>query len=181
MRGMVFTEFLEFVATAHGEDLVDDMIEECDLPSGGAYTAVGNYDHAEILAMIGYMHEATGQPVPEMVHGFGEHLFARFAEKYPRFISRAGSAMEFLESIETHIHTEVRKLYPDAELPRFDCERPDPDTLVMVYSSSRPFADLAHGLIEGAIAYFKEKVTVTREDLPVPSGTAVRFRLQRVP
>jgi len=54
------------------------------------------------------------------------------------------------------IHVEVRKLYPDAELPTFTCDTSTPGRLTMLYRSSRPFADLAEGLIAGCIAHFCE-------------------------
>lgn len=41
MKGVVFTAFLEMVASQFSEDMVDDIIDAAQLPSGGAYTAVG--------------------------------------------------------------------------------------------------------------------------------------------
>ena len=74
---------------------------------------------------------------------------------------------------------ELRKLYPDAELPTFATSRPDDDTMVMVYQSRRPFADLAHGLIEGCITHYDEPVNVESEDLSNDGRTHVRFTLTR--
>src|SRR5262245_35992633 len=53
MKGVVFTEFLEMVGAKFGEDMVDDVILACELPSGGAYTSVGTYDHQELFALVG--------------------------------------------------------------------------------------------------------------------------------
>ena len=60
---------------------------------------------------------------------------------------------------------EVRKLYPDAQLPQFDCTR-SADGLQMLYSSPRHFGDLAEGLIRGAIAHFGDQLHVTRQEQP---------------
>jgi hypothetical protein len=73
----------------------------------------------------------------------------------------------------------VLKLYPDAELPTFDTSRPDEDTMIMIYRSTRPFADLAHGLIEGCIAHYGELVDVAMEDLSNEGRTHVCFTLKR--
>lgn len=51
MKGMVFTEFLDFVAARFGDDMVDDIVEASPLESGGAYTAVGTYSHGEMVAL----------------------------------------------------------------------------------------------------------------------------------
>jgi hypothetical protein len=77
------------------------------------------------------------------------------------------------------VHVEVRKLYPDAELPTFDTSRTDDNTMVMVYRSTRPFADLARGLIEGCIVHYGEPVDVHMEDLSDEGRTHVRFTLRR--
>ena len=90
------------------------------LPSGGAYTAVGTYDHGEMWSLVIELGKATGTPVPHLMHAFGEHLFHRFTVVYPVLFEKASSAFDFLQKLEGLIHAEVRKLYPDAELPRFD-------------------------------------------------------------
>lgn len=176
MKGIVFTEFIEMVEQAFSEETADRLLDECDLPSGGAYTAVGTYDHQEIVSMVVKLAEITGQPVPALVKAFGRHLFGRFFQLYPSFFAGIDSAMAFLAGIENVIHAEVRKLYPDAELPRFDVARPDRKTLVMTYHSDRHMGDLAEGLIEACIAHFGQPLRLERVDL---AGTErpVRFTI----
>jgi hypothetical protein len=165
MKGMVFTEFLEMVEAKFSADMVDDIIEDSNLPNGGAYTAVGTYDHGELVQMVVALSKRCGLPVPALVQVFGEHMFGRFHTLYPSFFSGVTSALDFLEGIESVIHTEVRKLYPDAQLPQFDCTR-SADGLKMVYSSPRHFGDLAEGLIKGAVAHFGDRLHVERNDQP---------------
>jgi hypothetical protein len=174
MKGMVFTEFLEMVELKFSADMVDDIIEDSQLPNGGAYTAVGTYDHAELVRMVEALAHRSGVPVPALVHAFGLHLFGRFHALYPGFFLNIPSALDFLEGIETVIHTEVRKLYPDAQLPEFDCVR-TASGLDMVYSSPRHFGDLATGLIEGALLHFGDPVSLTRHDLP---NGSIRFEMR---
>ncbi|QDL52734.1 heme NO-binding domain-containing protein [Rhodoferax aquaticus] len=163
MKGMVFTEFLEMVEMKFSADMVDDIIDDSAPPSGGAYTAVGTYDHVELVNMVVALSKRCDIPVPTLVQVFGEHLFGRFHTLYPTFFAGQASVMDFLEGIETVIHTEVRKLYPDAQLPQFDCTR-DVGGLQMRYSSPRHFGDLAEGLIKGAVAHFGGGVQVSRLD-----------------
>lgn len=177
MRGLVFTEFLEFVEETAGPEMVETMLDSCDLDSQGIYTSVGTYDHAELIAMLTFLNTATGKAVGEMVRAFGEHLFGRLADHHRQIVGDGQSLLDFLEGIESHIHREVRKLYPDAELPVFETERPDPSRLVMNYQSSRPFADLAHGMICGAARHFGAAVTVNRSDAPDAGGSAARFEV----
>ena len=48
MKGIVFTEFLDLVEAKFGAEVLEEMLDAADLKSGGAYTAVGYYDHAEM-------------------------------------------------------------------------------------------------------------------------------------
>ena len=50
--------------------------------------------------------------------------------------------------------------------------------MTMEYSSKRPFADLAEGLINACIEHFGEPVDVQRENLSA-DGTAALFTLTR--
>jgi len=176
MKGMVFTEFLEMVQVKFSADMVDDVIDDCDLPSGGAYTAVGTYDHGELVQMVVALSRRSGVAVADLVHAFGVYLFGRFHQLNPQFFKGASSALDFLEGIETYIHTEVRKLYPDAQLPTFDCKR-SPDGLTMLYSSPRHFGDLAEGLIRGAITHFGDRVDLARHN---QADGSVLFDLRRL-
>jgi len=51
MKGVVFTEFLDMVEAKFSADMVDDIIDDAKLASGGAYTAVGTYPHSEMVAL----------------------------------------------------------------------------------------------------------------------------------
>lgn len=180
MKGIVFTEFLDFVARHHGEDMVDDLIEACPLASGGAYTAVGTYDHAEMAALCGELSRRTGHSAHALVKGFGEHLSRTFEGGYPDFFVRSAHYFDFLESIEAHIHHEVHKLYPDAELPTFQVVSRDDRCLVIDYRSPRRMGALAEGLMEGTARHFGVTVRVGTEPLESGDGTAVRFTVEIV-
>jgi hypothetical protein len=179
MKGVVFTEFVEFTEERFGLGVADDMIARCTLPSGGAYTAIGTYDHRELVQMVGELSTLSGKPIPELLRGFGTHLLKRFASTFPAFFAHA-SVFDFLHRVDDTIHVEVRKLYPDAELPTFTCEQPEPHRLVMVYQSHRAMADLAQGLIDGAIAHFREPVAVQRDDLATHGPQRTQFTLTRL-
>lgn len=182
MKGMVFTEFLELVETRMGLEMVDRIIADANLPNNGAYTSVGTYDHAELVRLVVALSEATGSPVPDLVRLFGEHLFQRFSVAFPVFFAGSGTVFDFLGKIDNLIHVEVRKLYPDAELPRFTYETPTPGEMVMLYSSPRGFGDLAEGLIRGCISHFQEQIRLVRTDLPPVNGNQqVRFHLTHEP
>lgn len=178
MKGVVFTEFLEMVETAISPEVADQLLDECELESGGSYTALGTYNHEEMVKLVVRLSEITNTPIPDLLQTFGKHLLGRFAQQYPGFFGEAPTAFDLLERIENHIHVEVRKLYPDAELPTFQTQREN-GRMTMVYTSTRPFADLAEGLIRGCIAHYGTEISLERTDLPGTPGTSARFELQK--
>lgn len=179
MKGIVFTEFLDMVEEKFSIEVAEEIIEASELASGGAYTAVGTYDHSEMLQLVGQLSRISGADARTLVMTFGRHLFGRFSKVYPKFFEGVPSAYAFLGSIENHIHVEVRKLYPEAELPTFECRNGEPRRMEMVYRSKRPFGDLAEGLILGCIDHFGEDIELSREDLPAEQGSVIRFTMRK--
>lgn len=177
MKGMIFTEFLEMVEEQFSLDMVDDIITDANLPSGGAYTAVGTYPHSEMVQLVAGLSERTAIPVPTLLSAFGERLFARFSVRYADLLTKAHSSFSFLDQLESYVHIEVKKLYPEAELPRFECSQLVDGRMQMIYTSKRAMADLAHGLMIGCFHHFREQVQIEREDLSTGQGTVVRFVL----
>lgn len=179
MKGIVFTEFLDMVENNFGVTVLDRILTRSVLPSGGIYTAVGTYSHTELLALVTQLSEATDRPVPSLVRAYGEYLFQRFAVLYPQLFAGVDDAFGFIERIDGYIHVEVRKLYPDAELPRFLARRVGDDELELTYESPRPFADLAEGLIQGCFDHFHSEVEIERQCDAGHRAQSVVFRLRR--
>jgi hypothetical protein len=175
---MVFTEFLDYVSSQFSEDMVDDIIAAAAVPNGGAYTSVGTYNYGEMVALCVALSERTQVPVPILVRDFGDRLADTFARDFPDFYRRAGNLFDFLTSIEKHIHVEVRKLYPDAELPLFVVESRTDSRLVIRYESPRRMGHLSEGLILGSARQYDVQIVVKSTELPhVPGGMAVRFEI----
>ncbi|WP_018969249.1 heme NO-binding domain-containing protein [Rubritalea marina] len=166
MKGVIFTEFLSMVETAHGLDMVDTIIEKSDLPSGGSYTAVGTYPHTEIVSLVINLSQEIDTPVPDLLKAYGIHLFHFLSSSYPDFVNNTKEPLDFLEQVETYIHVEVRKLYPDAELPSFECSRPNsPNELHMTYHSVRHMEDVCEGLIRGSLQHFNRTADIKRQSV----------------
>jgi hypothetical protein len=149
---------------AFGEAVVDEVIEKADLPSGGAFSRVGNYPCEELMTLVqGFSHH-SGIPGAELQRLFGHWMMNSFAQHYPGFFVGKGGSLDMLAAIEGEIHVEVRKLYPDADLPQFDTARPAPDRMQMTYRSPRALADFCQGLIEGCVSHFGETAHIDRKD-----------------
>lgn len=175
---MIFTEFTDFVDERFGLAEVDTMISASG--SSGVYTSVGTYPHHELVAMLVALSQSTKVSIAELLQQFGEHLFGFLVRSYPDVLRDASDAFALLRSIDSHIHVEVRKLYPDSELPEFRYEMLTPDEMLLNYRSERGLADLAEGLLRGCFVHYGEQVQMRREDESDGQGKHVQFRIRRV-
>ncbi len=160
MLGMVFTELLDMVEARFSPELADRALQRADLPHGGAYTSVGYYPHQEIVRIVQAVSEESGHSPDVLIRTFGEHLLGRFARAYPELFAGKPTLYDFLASIDSHIHVEVHKLYPEARLPRFEVLDRGARHLRLAYRSPRKMSALAEGLIEGAAKHFGEPQAV---------------------
>ncbi|TGE79982.1 hypothetical protein C7Y70_14915 [Pseudoalteromonas sp. KS88] len=166
MKGIVFTEFLEMVENEFSYEVADKIIEENSLSSDGAYTSVGNYDNKELIMLVTSLSNHINTPVDELVHAYGKYLLNRFFILFPHFFDSVTNTFDFLDTIDRHVHIEVKKLYNDTELPNFETIRISPSKMQMIYRSGNPFACLAEGLIEGACEHFKEDIAIQSDIKP---------------
>ena len=117
--------------------------------------------------------------MPKLVHSFGLHLATVFAEKFPAFFAECNSCFAFYKKIDDHIHVEVQKLYPDAELPDFSYRDINENCFELTYRSSRHFSDLAIGLLEGVAKHYGETIVITVEDKSTDDASHVVFTITK--
>lgn len=178
MKGILFTEFMDMVEDVFSNEVLESIIAESDLPSGGVYTAIGTYHHSEIVNLVVKLSEKTEIPVADLLKAYGKYLFGRFTQLFPKYFEDVNSTFEFLKRVDNYIHVEVKKLYPDAELPCFKPHQVSDKELLMDYYSSRHFEDVACGLIEGCCAHFDNDIDISYQEYIDEDGTeCVRFTL----
>lgn len=178
MRGVVFTEMIEFVENALGFDIADKMIEKAKLDNEGAFSQGGNYPFEDLVKLLTALSEITGKEPNELLFIFGEHLFSILVKLYGKNIKEIGSALNFIDSVENFVHVEVRKLYPDADLPSFETIEKTEDHLVLIYSSEKRLESFAHGLISSCGKYFNEPLTVSYKTIST-SPYQVEFLIKK--
>ncbi|NRA31371.1 MAG: heme NO-binding domain-containing protein [Parvularculaceae bacterium] len=171
--------FASFVEDHYGEEVADEALSTEGLSTDGAYTTVGYYPTDDLVKMVITTSNSTDVEVPVLIQRFGFDLFSKLADGHADMMQDFTNPIDLLASIESVIHVNVRRLYKDTELPRFDViERQGDEHLTLAYSSTRPFADLAHGLVHGCLNHFgaEGRATVEREDVKA-DGTSSVFRI----
>ena len=179
MKGLVFTEFIEFVEDKFGFEVSDHIIESANLKSGGVYTSVGTYEFEEMQRLLMNLHKETEIPLPDLLETYGKHLFYRFVDLFPQFVDKSKTLFEFIQGIDQYIHVEVKKLYPDAELPKMTVEKTSESCMSLIYVSDRKLGFFALGLLKSSGVFFSENIEVSMIDVH-GDGSEIQFIIKKV-
>ncbi|MGJ8597552.1 heme NO-binding domain-containing protein [Sulfitobacter sp.] len=162
MKGAIFVELVSMAENAFGEDVVDDVLDKADLDNGGAFTTVGNYPCSELVKIVMAFSEHSGISPEVLQRMFGHWMLDHFVENYAEFFEGKTDSFSLLEAVDGEIHVEVKKLYPEAELPVFAAERLSDNHLSLTYSSPRPLVEFCHGMIEASLKRYGETAEIGR-------------------
>ncbi|MGF1690751.1 heme NO-binding domain-containing protein [Photobacterium kagoshimensis] len=177
MKGIIFTEFLDIVENTFGLDVCQQMLDEAF--DEGCYTAVGSYDHKDLVKLILTLSKITDVPATELQEVYGKAVFTQLLASLPIPINDTTSTFDFIRKVEEHIHIEVKKLYPDATPPRFDFISEADSIMTMDYHSARCMSHVCLGLIQGCADHFNQKIQVEMKAIK-PDQSHVRFHIQLV-
>ena len=164
MKGIIYTELLEFLETNHGYKFANDLIAQSNDPENGAYSSIGYYDDQNLYNLLDTLSDLTNTPKDALLLKFGYHLFHRLAETHPKLIESYNNLFDLLSSLDNTIHVSVNKIYPDTITPRFIVKERTNHKLVMIYKSSRNLVNLAEGLIKGCAAFYGENISIVVND-----------------
>ncbi|GGZ93242.1 heme NO-binding domain-containing protein [Algibacter mikhailovii] len=178
MKGIVFTEFLDLVEDKFGLEMLDNIINASDLESQGVYTSVGTYKFSEMLQLLQHLSANTGISIDDLLLVYAEHFFGVLEDSYPGLLKTYKDPIEMLSSIENHIHVEVRKIYPDAELPTFEVLEKTDNRLIMIYKSSRAMHHFGLGLMNKTFEHFNSTASIVLEKIK-EDGTEVKFIINK--
>lgn len=174
MKGIVFTEFLEMVEDKFGLETLDYIIYKSELKSEGVYTSVGTYDFSEMLSLISNLSEKVNIPVNDLIYAYGLYFFQVLNRNHANIIDLYETPIDLLMSIENHIHIEVRKIYPGAELPTFKIVERKDNHIEMIYYSERGLYLFAKALMEKTFEHYKKNANISYQLLK-EDGTEVLF------
>jgi Haem-NO-binding len=172
MKGTLFIEFLRFAEHAHGAAVA------ARLRPPHRYRSSSTYAASELHALAAALAAEIGETAATVLRHFGRDLFPTLAGLYPIFFHGVDSALAFLERTDRLVHSELIKMIPDAEFPRFVIKRHGAHRLEMTYHSRRALADFAEGLMLGCGDYFATPLHIQRDELSSSGDeSVVRFQL----
>lgn len=163
MKGVVFTQFIEFIEEEFGFDVLDEMIDSSETSTNGVFTQAGNYPFEDLFKMIQQLSKITNVPIADLVNAYGKHLFSVLITIYPKPIAMYDNTFDFIANVEQVVHPEVKKLYPDSDLPTFEPVSREETILQVKYISTKPLMDFAKGLMQGCAQHYNENIDVSYE------------------
>lgn len=149
MKGAIFKLFEDFVTTVHGPDAFDDLLDITELQTVGPIVGPGTYPAEDLLSLVGSAVTAYEQPVDDLLRAFGRHAFPALARSVSELLVGLDDPHSFLMSLESVIHTEVRKLDHEANPARFSATEVAGDELLLGYDSGFGLFSLVEGFLDG--------------------------------
>ena len=181
MKGVLFTEFLELVEKEHGIELLDAVISHAapKLSTGGAYTSVGTYPHAELLALLEALLSQVDADLGLVLGAYANRLMAAFEKSYPDFFAQHNELFSFLNNVEGQMHAGVRKIYPEAKPPVLDVVEQSNELLHLSYRSHRPLSVVVEHLVRAAALRYETEIDVTVAEVN-EEGTQTMLEIRKL-
>lgn len=159
MKGVVFVALGEMIQDKFGHRLWNEIIDDSRVESGGVYTTAENYKDEEALALLETISAKLKKEKADILKLFGIFLIKYFEKKTPHFFENK-SFDSFLDSIDTVVHIEIKKLSPENIPPQIIAEKINNKSTRVFYKSKRKLCSLAIGLIKGASHIYGENIEV---------------------
>ncbi|OGQ99716.1 MAG: hypothetical protein A2505_03775 [Deltaproteobacteria bacterium RIFOXYD12_FULL_55_16] len=157
MKGLIFNLLEEFLTARCGEKEYELILADCQLITAEPSLMVGpgSYPDQDFTAIVASAANRLSLSPGELLREVGRALIPLLASRYPQFFSPSKHPREFFSTLNFIHHLEVKKLYKDAELPRFHCENKTDGSLLVSYLSSRGLCHLFSGLIDGVADHYQ--------------------------
>lgn len=174
MKGIIFTTFEAFVTDTFGAEVYEDILDETDLITTEPFVGPGTYPEADLIALVTTAVNKLGISVDDALAAFGTYSFPKLAAAVPQLMEGLHDAREFFTKLESVIHTEVRKLDPEANPARFRVENTGDSTMLMHYDSPLGLFALVGGFIDGVGEWYGEQII---HEVVSTDGTNATFAL----
>jgi len=178
MKGAIFNIFEDFVIKNHGVEAYEALLENTVLQTKEPFISAGNYPDSDFYSLVGTackMLNISGEVAQKI---FGHFTFNELAKSHPEFVLGFTDAKAFLLTVDGVIHKEIKKLHPDAYLPKFYYNNPKTDELEITYVSKRKLFHFMSGLIDGVADHFKQEIAQCHKEIIHEGEEACVFYLK---
>jgi hypothetical protein len=162
MKGHIFNLLEKFIIEITDANVYESIIAECRLITKGPFIRPGKYPDEDLAEIVDKTVQYLGITVNEAHYAFGKWIFPHLLLiSAPEVRELRNPKALFLQLDYIH-RIELKKLWPDAEPPTFQCEDTGPAQLRMIYDSRREMFDLVDGVIASVADYYKYDISFTK-------------------
>jgi hypothetical protein len=155
VHGLIFSSLRDYSFERAGVQTANDLWED------RLFELTETYDDAWFVAQLERLSVATGEPVDDVLRGFGSFAAQRtFAGLYPAYYEQSKDVFAFLLGIEQKIHELVRATIAGASPPRLHVQPLNDLGVLVSYTSERRLCPLLEGLVLGTAEHYGDVVVV---------------------
>lgn len=178
MKGIIFNMLEQFINDRFGEETFEEIVAASNPLSGDPHAMVspGSYPDGDFMTLLGQAARTTGMDQASLLQAMGRHSLPILAQRYPHFFSGCAHPRDFLKTASLIHQVEVKKLYRDAEVPRFTIED-QPDGMTVTYHSSRRLCHFVAGLLAGLSDYYRVPMDLRQSECILEGGRTCTFVL----
>lgn len=175
MLGMVFRSMAHMLEKKVSDDYAKEVFTTAGVGSPSSFEADKSYPFTDMQKVLSALEDNTGKSSEELLHDFGYYLFNRLVEVHGQVLSGRNSLLEVLEYLDTDIHSQVRELYPDADLPTVTVLSRTDNAMRLRYCSKYDLYALAEGFLDAAADHYS--TAIERETIACSEPHTYQFSL----
>ncbi len=178
MKGVVFRALMSYAEDGFGPLTLESVLARAAIPRDGAYTSVGRYPVEEFWRLVDALNAETGVPRDRILRECGRRTLAYVVANQPPLRSDGQDLEGNLASLSALIQANFVKLYPGGLVPMITVDGNDGHWLYLLYHAQPDLADLAEGVILGALDHLQIKTEIVRQVFYGAEPRAIRFRIR---
>ncbi|MDH3392697.1 MAG: heme NO-binding domain-containing protein [Desulfobulbaceae bacterium] len=180
MKGIIFNLFENFITKKFGDSTYEEIINSCDTGSFNPLDIVGpgSYPDELFTAILNKSSEITKKSTADILREMGRHSLPILADRYPHFFDDYKHPRDFLKTASMIHQVEVRKLYQDAEVPKFFIDTHEDGETILTYKSRRLLCHFAEGLIYGLGDHYRIPINITQTECVQNGDKICKFNLK---
>jgi predicted hydrocarbon binding protein len=177
MKGILFNHLESFANSTLSPRAWIELCEGLPLQTKERFVANQTYPDADLYTLVEGIAQKANLSIPDVYKAFGKLSISQLMEKHSEIISTYKTAKDLLKDLNFMHFTKVRDLYTETELPYFMPQTVDSDYFLLRYVSKRKMCFYLEGAIEGAAAFFNEKLSYTQTQCTQTGAKFCEFRI----
>ena len=165
MKGHIFNLLENFIIETAGDAAFEKVYNNCKFEGEGIFIRPGNYPDADLFELVNQTVSHLEITHQQAHRSFGKWMFKHLAKLVPEPMVKVEHPKTFLMQLNQIHEVELKKLWPDAFPPRFECEDTGANTMRFTYDSPRQLFDLVDGVLEGVAEYYSAPMTWSKSNL----------------